>query len=294
MDQKDASSGPGELEKKSPRPLDLALRIAGRGRREITGLLRTTAEVATDRLRQGLTSLLSDPDAVESMQMALATMASWTIKQGFRADPNAELLFEFVSWLEERHGRARISMILVTSDFLQDSSFLEGLAQLSRLVSPLPLPQQDASWSPEEISRFKDQGGRRLLALLVKLVALEHPEPPPPGPEEAHLRYFQAAPIPERFHRLGPMSQGLHLTPRRPTASRVTRAVTSRLRPDAPGTDLIPYSPPRQDSLLHFLVFSTTFFLQSYLLRSLVEALPSIADELVSSLDDPGEPLDIA
>ncbi len=290
MDDHRASGQPGEIQKNRPSPLGKAQDLARRGGRRLTGLIRRTADLAGDELRHRLIQLLETPEHVETLQAALATVANWALSQGFRADPNAHLLFDFVTWLEERHGRARITTLLVTSDLLRDPAFLEGLSQVSRTLSPLPLPAHQP-WSPDEMRAFKERGGRRMMALLVQLAALESDEPPPAAGQADRIAYFESAPIPRRFRRLARMTHGERLLERRVSRRRrALRRLKARV-PEAP-TDLVPYQPGRADETLHFLVFSTTFFLQSYLLRGLVESLPTIADELATTLD-PDAPLDI-
>ncbi len=262
-------------------------RLASRGKSRLATALESQLEDIGESVRDQLLELLSSRQQMERVQQALVTVSGWAMERGFRADPNAELLFDFVDWLEDRHGRDRIALLLVQSPLLQDPAFLEALAHLSQTLTPWKSDQVDRKWTADRLNSFKNKAGRRLLDLLVELAALEREQPPPAG-AEARIAYFESAPIPLRFTRLAAMTRGEKLL-RRPTKGRVQLAqrALSRLAPDRrEPTGLIRFVPGVGDEALHFLIFSTSFFLQSYLLRNLIEALPELAEDLDRTLRD--------
>lgn len=266
-------------------------RIAKRGRGRLAEAIRSRADDAREVLRKKLLEFLSSPEQVESLQRALARIGGWSMKRGFDADPNAELLFSFVDWLEQRHGRPAIASILFDSSLVRDPSFVEAIAHLGRALSPAPVHSDDDIWDAERVERFKDRAGQRLLELLVQLAALERQQSPPQTTED-RIVYFESAPIPDRFKRLATMTQGRDLIDRPRPRRRIewakkAKKLVDRLRSDpSEPTEMRRFVPGVGDETLHFLVFSTGFFLQSYILRGMVEALPSVAADIAEQAGD--------
>lgn len=278
-------------------PISLMRSLARRGRRRIKGAVRRQIEQLGQRVTEELTQLLSSPRQVERIQSVLVNLANWSMQKGFRSDPNAELLFEFVDWLEDRHPRQKVTAILMRSPVLLDPEFLEALAHLARAANPwVDDPADEPRWDQQRLRTFKKRAGNRLLGLLVELAALEHEQPPPSSEgAEQKIEYFESAPIPVRFQRLGAMTQGDKLMQRRssPSPPKLIQKLTRRL-PGANRRDneLRRWIPGLGDDTLYFLVFSTGFFFQSYLLRNMIEAFPQLADELSRQVRD-GEMIDV-
>ncbi len=276
--------------------------LARRGKKELRRILRIGIQELNDQLLEQALDLLSSPEHVEALQHSLANIAGWTLRRGFKSDPNAELLFEFVDWLEQRHPRQTITAIILRSPMLRDTAFLDALAHLSQSINPFDASTTTSKWSVENLARFKVRAGNRLLDLLVELAALECDAPPPDGPPKDKIDYFEQSPIPVRFLRLAGMTRGHQLlTPQSPSRRRrLLKSITDRLRPwRSSDSAIAKFVPGLGDETLHFLVFSTTFFLQSYLLRNLIEALPDIAadlrlqlrdDQLINITDGPTDP----
>ncbi len=264
-------------------------RFARRGGGRLRQALRSRVDDAAALLQEQVLDFLSSPEQVKALQITLANIADWTLRRGFRFDPNAELLFDFVNWLEQRHGRRRLTQLLFRSPIFRDPLLLEALAHLSELLTPFSTPDDSRPrWDAERLEQFKTRTGDRLLGLLVELAALEADEPLRSESRDDRLAYFESAPIPPRFTRLAAMTQGrLLMTRETPSGSgRGIRKIIDRLRPSSSTpSDLVRFIPGAGDETLHFLVFSTTFFLQSYLLRNLIEALPDIAAEVQDEFD---------
>lgn len=275
-----------------PAPIRLPRRAVGRlrriargGGRRLADALRSRADDVEELLRAQLLDFLSTPENVETLQRSLATIGGWAIDRGFHADPNAELLFHFTDWLEERHDRATIAAIVFRSELVRDPTFVEAIAHLATALGPAARHTDGPGWDLDRIERFKERAGDRLLDFLVQLAALEADTPPPQRSADARIDYFESAPIPQRFQRLARMTRGDDLIEKTPPSRRhkLLARITDRLRPDTDddhSTALARFIPGTGDETLHFLVFSTTFFLQSYLLRGLIDALPELADDL--------------
>jgi len=262
--------------------------LARRGCSRLQGALRRQIDEAGERIRQELLEVMSSPEKVRRLQQVLANLAGWMMDRGFRADPNAELLFEFVDWLDDRHGRQPIAAIVFQSAMVRDPEFLEAMGHLSHSLAPWR-QSADNSWSASRIDGFKRRAGNRLLSLLNELAALESETPPPAGDIDDRIHYFEQAPIPDHFTRLAAMTRGDRLFERDTPSKRLGWAaqIIDELRTDSSDRHaLSPFIPGRGDEQLHFLVLSTTFFLQSYLLRNLIEGLPDIARRLSDELRD--------
>lgn len=272
--------------------------LARRSKHRLAHVVESGVADLGEAFRDQLLDLLSSPEQVERLQQALVTISGWAMVRGFRADPNAELLFDFVDWIEERHGRHQVALRLVQSPLLQDPAFVEALAHLTRSMTPFGETgfgdtDDDHQWSAKRLDAFKAKTGRRLLDLLVEFAALEASAPPPAG-MTARIEYFEEAPIPLRFTRLAAMTQGDKLL-RRPAQKRsaLARRVLAKMPSGISDNSLAPFVPGVGDQTLHFLVFSTSFFLQTYLLRNLIEALPELAQDLDNSLRDDDDIIDL-
>ena len=289
MDDQDASDSPTPGDSDRPTAIARVRQIAHRGRRKVAHSLRSRLESVGEKVSAQLVDLMASPRQVEALQKSLVRITGWTLRRGFQADPNAELLFEFIEWLEKRHSREKITTILLHSQWLRDPAFVDALVHLSRLLSPFETDIEE-QWSESRLEAFKTRAGRRLLELLVDLAALEQDVAPSPSSTVTEqIAFFRSPPIPDHFHRLADMTQGRHLLTRTRTSERrkLAKKVARRLGVLRPNdSNLIPFIPGIGDETLHFLVFSTTFFLQSYLVRNLVEALPELADEFSENLKE--------
>lgn len=287
MDDADHSEETTPDPDETPGALGRLRHLARRSRHRLGDAVRRRIDAFGDSLRDEFIDFLSSPRRVEKLQRLLANIAGWTLQRGFRNDPNARLLFEFVDWLEERHGRQTVSVIIIRSPLLRDPEFLDALAYLSAELTPWS-PEVGGKWDQRRIERFKRRAGQRLTDLLVELASLEAEQPPPENAPERKLEYFRQAPIPDRFHRLAAMTRGDQLAERRrPLPSDWAAKLADSFGSSKPGeTDLAPWIPGRGDKTLHFLVFSTTLFVQSYLVRNLIESLPAMADRLQRRLRD--------
>lgn len=285
MDDQDASKTP--LERTKDRPSTLGLRRFLRRRRDgLQEALLASVSTLERHVQTQIQELLSSREHLESLQDGLVKISSWTMTRSFEADRNAELLFRFADWIEKRQGRPKVMAMILATPLLRDPAFLEAITQSARHLQAFLLPDEERSqlWDADTLSAFKDRAGDRFLDLLVNLASLEATPPPPAASRQARLAYFKAAPIPEEFKVLAEMTQGIGLVQDSKSAGVINRVKRRLGLEDQSSQALTAYIPGANDPHLRFLVFSTTLFLQTYLLRNLVEALPTLAEELGQSL----------
>ncbi|RAL23544.1 hypothetical protein DL240_05125 [Lujinxingia litoralis] len=279
----DNSSDKGLLTRISP---PLAVRTLGRvGKRGVLKVGRRVQQ-AGQQLARRVAHELIQPEQIVALQSVLASVAQWGMERGFKLDPNAGLFFEFLDWLDQEQGRDQVMQRLMISPMFQDPAFLEALSQAAAALSPFMPTETRGVWGSAELEHFKQRGGDKLLDLLVTLVAL-HQDTPPPTEASAPRRqsFVEDSTIPERFKVLAQMALGDALEPPGEAAATkaigTLRALRGRLAgPTEPQAPLTRFVPGVGDPHLHFLVYSTTFVMQSYLLRHLVESLPEMAARL--------------
>lgn len=297
MDDQDASRSLIDDENNSPRSMLATIKGAARsGSYRLARLLSPSLESARHRIQQSLGDFLTDPATVGAVQQNLARFANLSFRFGFRVDPNAELLFRFADWSEERHGRARVMQILLQSPLIQDPTFVDAMVYLSQIIVPW-VDDEAPAFTQSQLDDFKAGASQKLLFLLTELAALEQDERPPSQDIDALVDYFENAPLPAEFKGLARMALGQGLLKREdPAPVRWTKGLSKRLGLLSSQEDqergLRPFIPGLGDETLEFLVLSTTFFIQTYLLRHLVESLPELAQEIADRTQGPG-PVDM-
>ncbi len=245
---------------------------------------------------------LAEPENARQLQRALAGLAQTAMRAGFRSDPPARLLFDFVDALEKRHTREQTLHVVIEHAVTYESDLLEML-----------LSAGPGGGAPGGLEHLRERASDRLLTLLCSLVALDR-EDAPPTDQQAQILYFEQAPIDERFKPLARMAAGDESA----FASREAKAdddaepgeQNSRLKglvrrltgqaksdlaqsnSDEKKTDgtysktsaLARFVPSLNDPVTRFLTMSYLFFLQSYLLRAMIEGLPE-ALEMAAELE---------
>ncbi|TXD37595.1 hypothetical protein FRC98_07855 [Lujinxingia vulgaris] len=267
-------------------PAPRAVRTLGRVGKIGARKMGARVQKAGQKIAKRLAHEMIQPEQITAIQGALARFAQWGMERGFALDPNAALFFEYLDWLDAREGREAVMTRLMLSPMFQDPAFLEAITRAAALLSPFAPPQASETWGMDEVERLKDRAGQRLLELLVSLTELTTDEPAPAsGTVAARQDYIAHAEIPERFRTLAKMALGEQLDAAKPSAthraSSTLRDLSQRLdRSGERQRSLTRFVPGLGDAHLHFLVFSTTFVMQSYLLRHLVESLPEMAARL--------------
>ncbi|RDV39279.1 hypothetical protein DV096_01510 [Bradymonadaceae bacterium TMQ3] len=266
-------------------PAPRAVRTLGRVGKMGARKMGARVQKAGQKIAKRLAHEMIQPEQITAIQGALARFAQWGMERGFALDPNAALFFEFLDWVDAEYGREAVMTRLMLSPMFQDPAFLEAITRAAALLSPFAPPSSE-TWGVDEVERLKDRAGQRLLELLVSLTELATETPAPAsGTVASRQDYIADAPIPERFRVLATMAVGEGLDPAKPApatrASSALRDLSQRLDRSGKGQhSLTRFVPGLGDAHLHFLVFSTTFVMQSYLLRHLVESLPEMAARL--------------
>ncbi|MGM0559246.1 MAG: hypothetical protein ACQEVA_22875 [Myxococcota bacterium] len=244
------------------------------------------APAIEERIRE-MVLKLAEPENAERLQETLASIAQFGMKRGFEQDPDARLLFEFVDWLERRHSRALVMEVVVKHGALMEHTLIQHLQKmLERQRAGLP-PERGDGWR-----ELRDEGQQRLLELLTLLVTLETGEPAP-ATQEAQVEYIEGADIPERFKILAHKTVGAEgAFDEAPDTAQPDTTVTSddsRLekwlgsredRKSKKKSALQRFAPSMDDPHTRFLTASHLFFVQSYLVRAMVENLPGMLSEI--------------
>jgi hypothetical protein len=216
---------------------------------------------------------LAEPENAERLQGTLASIAQFGMDRGFEQDPDARLLFEFVDWLEQRHSRALVMEVVVKHGALMEHTLIQHLQQmLERRRAGLP-PERGEGWQ-----KLRDEGQERLLELLALLVTLETEEPAP-STQQAQVEFIEQSDIPERFKILAHKTVGADGAFDKQTNR--SEDASGDERSDQPSkTALQRFAPSMDDPHTRFLTTSHLFFVQSYLVRAMVESLPSMLSEI--------------
>lgn len=235
---------------------------------------------------------LLEPEHIEQAQQQLAKLASWGMKLGFEHDPKAALLFDFVNWIEQEHGRQAVIFCLAQHNPVVDGTLLD-LVQ-TRFMT---WPKLDEQTYQRKLSAVSCT----FLGLLGALAQLEDRQAAPlRRSQEVLLARFVTSGIPERFYPLGHMAAGdkevlarfeRPAQPEQATSGALHKRAIGRLKAKLTGqttpttqpsgtantrTDLTDQRPMGSDPHFQFLVNSYAFFMHTYMTRALIEQLPQV------------------
>ena len=143
---------------------------------------------------------LAEPDNAERLQETLAGLAQFAMRSGFRSDPKARLLFDFVDEIEAVHSREAVMQIVVQHAVAYEHDMLGVLLESVQRGG-------SATMTAERLDGFRQRASSKLLALLCALASLESDEQPPSA-REAQIAYFEDAPIDPRYKPLARMAVG--------------------------------------------------------------------------------------
>lgn len=198
-------------------------------------------------------------ESLETLQTTLMTVANFGLAQTRRADPDAALLFDFLEWLELKHGREQVARTFADKTPVLSQPWLDLLQSMAR-----PWESSGSTVLQRNLAEVRD----RAAELLGELAGLEHPDPPPRRAAEI-VDYFDDEWIPERFRRLALRVEG--------------RAVTDdgdRPAPPATTSALARFVPTLADPGVAFLVTSLLAVSNAYLGREVLERFPDMIDIL--------------
>lgn len=271
------------------RAVETTRRGSGRLSRPASWVRQKADHLIVQRLQEQVDkwlSSLAEPENARRLQSALAHVAQFGMELGFLADPHAAELYGLVAWLEARHGRSPVLREVGEHAAATEAKLWEALESI------LGDDEQHGPAAMEEAARrmheLRDVAAIDLLELLCRLAALESGEELPAESVEALVAFYEEADLPEEFSALAAMAAGLpgafEAVPEPKESSRFARLRGKKRREDAgekKGEErgLERFVPSFDDPHLRFLTLSHLFFLQSYLTRNLVEALPELLAE---------------
>lgn len=199
---------------------------------------------------------LAKPENAHRLQAGLARIAQLGMDAGFSSDADAEMLYEFASWLEERHGRQTVLTLVVVHAAAIEADLLRSLeAALVGLQSPVGSSERVAA--ARRLHDVRDVVAGDMLDLLCSLGALESDQ----APGDDRVSYFASLDLPDRFSDLAAKTAGIGFE-----SGDVTESQEAGLMRFVPSFD--PH--------LRFLTVSHLFFLHSYVARNLIELLPEL------------------
>lgn len=233
--------------------------------------------------------LISDPRVTQALQQSLGTMGNLSMEAAFASDPHVELLFSYASWCDERAGRGQI-MGLLMQDALSPQG---GFANLYRPLMDLgavkdPMAALSAMHPTEKLLETLGQARRGALRTLCLMGAAATDQPPPQDhlDSPALAAYLEALPLDEGHRALPDLLMG-RLGAKASAQAQPVEAPTEAPRSFLPARTL----PPG----LRFVISSYLMFLQLYLTRNMVDALPTmmgrVREELASQQQREAEQL---
>lgn len=274
-----------------PRGVKRALASTQRLRKPLgrpTALVRRAGDsLILQRLEEDVGRLLralTEPENAQRLQTGLAHLAQFAMETGFVADPQAGQLYKLVAWLEEEHGRAPVLQRVAAHVAATEARLVGALGSLVGAAGG-PVTPEDVA---RRMHEMREVASSDLLDLLCGLAAIEAGEEPPVGSVDERVAFFEGVMLPDEFGPLAAMAvgrPGAFDAVEKPKKTSLLRRVRGKPREDEPQRGLARFVPSLDDPHLRFLTLSHLFFLQSYLTRNLVEALPDLL-EMANVLDN--------
>ena len=272
-----ARDAAGDVEM-STRPRALVRRLGER----VRGALPTSASVA--RSLEALAHTLSDPRAVKQVHRLMSTLGQAGFEAAFRQEPYARLMFELAEWCGEQSSRGHVMAILM-ADATQPggavaqltTTLFSGVAGEGGLPAN-PLAALMSEPPGERLDRALTTVQRSLMRTLCQLVtsATDAPEPDPDAALHELVATFRAADLPERFATIPDFVLGLD----------VADAPPPEEAGESPGA-LTTHRPATQ---LRRVVTAYLLFVETYLVRNMVDALPSVMERVREEMEGQAPP----
>lgn len=251
--------------------------VSGVGRR----LKQAASRLPIDRSLDAVVDMLSDPRTVATVQGWMTTLGSAGLEAAFQQEPAARLMFDFAQWCEGRIGRGHVMAVL-----MQDALAPTGaLGQLTRTWGAAVGAGQDGR-NPLEVLLTRpptelllealDGAQRGMLTTLCALAcaASDRPAPPPDAPLDVLADTFQACDIPDVYKPLADFALGRRADLERRPEARPEGAPEDTLGEDADEVGGLPTL--RRGAELRFVLIAYLVFVETYLVRNLVDALPTL------------------
>ncbi len=307
----------GRLTRLTARPARLLDRAPG---------ARALLERAADKTRQLADRLpiqqaaeaalmaLTDPRTAQLLQAGMTAMGNVGMEATFRRDPQARLLFEFADWCADAAGREAVMLIIMQDALSPHGGFHQLASPILSLGASDPLSAFAATAShanvPGRTLNLAHAGMLRTLCAMADL-ACDQPPPPRHATPPALASHLRDSQIPERFKPLALMALGEEAPASTPNAAPEGRPDPGSEHPQAPsdgapsrGSSAASEALERPRSLLpalslspahRFLLGPYLVFLQTWLTRNMVDALPAFMARIRQTAeaelrrDDPAE-----
>lgn len=237
-----------------PRKRDRAFALVRRAADRVDSARSSTAGKWLEARARDAVDLALRPESIEGVQRVMITIANFGVDQTRRADPDADLLFDFLAWLESKHGRE-----VVARTFADNTPVLRPTWM--RLVASIADPRNNRA-SPADVQKVRQQTA----TFLGELAGLEHPDTPPRSASDI-VAYFDSEWVPTRFMALAERTAGM-----RPTSPTDEPRATSRA--------IAAFVPSLADPTISFLVSSLLAVSNAYLGREILERFPEMIDIL--------------
>ncbi len=304
QDKRASSAKPGLLGRLGRRLRgDGALERSAKGKRR--SKLRALARRGIDNTRaaleradpkasiDALLRTMTDPRAVRLAQLGMGTLGNASMEAIFTREPDARLLFEYAQWCESQSDRGHI-MAVVMHDALSPQGAFNQLA--GPLISMGTGGDVRVFWTSRPRTRdMTDTLERARTGLLRTLASMaaaatNHPAPEPDTSSQELERWLRQSDIPPRFQTLVDRVTDTPTPHTEPTPSTQRGSETSTQDTTPPQTtalgrtaNLLPALslPPSH----RFILGPYLLFLQSYLTRNMVDALPNLASKIRQELD---------
>ena len=299
----DSSNDSGFLERLKTGARATLERAVGAAERELMNL---------EQRLQKLAPKLAEPENLDRLQKTMSGAARLVYGLGFSIDADARLLFQFLDWVEQEHGRRPVVEALGRHNPLLDEQFLDLLRFAGGTVSPDDRRRHSAR---EHIENYRHSAQLEVLRFLASLAALESADQPPVGETpEPFVDFIEQSDIPDRFKRLAHLAHRPEREePPTPKASpdapgsesgesaavgeadsasssgalgRLRERFDALVQRDAEASALADAVAPLFDDHLRFLSISFLFAAQGFMTRSAIEELPEIVRRSGVSEDD--------
>lgn len=233
-----------------------ALALARRVRGKVTDARESDVGQWLEARARDAIDVALRPESARALQSVMVTAANFGLEQTKRIDPDAALLFEFLDWLEVKHGRDVVARTFADHTPVLRPSWLELVAAVAN-----PTQRGNAMRNLEVVRAD-------VVVLLGELASLEHPDVPPDTASEL-VDYFESDWIPARFV---PLAERLAGQPRETTATSGSES--------KPGTSsaIARFLPTLADPTVGFVVSSLLAVSNAYLGREVIERFPEMIE----------------
>ncbi len=258
----------------------LARKVASKARQAVQ---RIPVQAATDSALR----MISDPRVTQVLQAGLRSAGNVGMEATFAREPDARLLFEYASWCDEEAGRGQIMGLLMQDAMSPQGGFFQlyrPLMDLGAVSDPLAALAAGLPGRGVTETLVNAQLGALRTLCTMGAVATKVPAPDALDSLEELAVFFADLELPSRFSGIADLALGLSPSPP-PSTNGNVEAPTSESDAKKPAGALVRSLPPG----LRFVMGPYLLFLQFYLTRNMVDALPNVMSKVREELvkDEP-------